>query len=56
LIYILFFPMGFCFYEVATQHGILSCVWMEVSHVGLRGVFEYAAQIYDEHSSNQQVM
>ena len=38
-IYILFFPMGFYFYEVATQRGILS--YMGVSQVGLRGVFEY---------------
>ena len=34
--------MRFYFYDMATQQGILSYVWMEVSHVGLRGVFEYA--------------
>jgi hypothetical protein len=38
-IYILFFPMGFYFYEVATRHGILS--YVGVSEVGLRGMFEY---------------
>ena len=37
-----FFPIWFYFYEVAIKHGILSYLWMEVSHVGLRGVFEHA--------------
>ncbi len=43
LIYILFFPMGFYFYEVATRRGILS--YMGVSKVGLRGVFEYVEPV-----------
>ncbi len=51
------FPIGVLFfYEVATQHCILSYVWMEVSHVGLRGVFEYAVMSDSLHAYSDDIV